>query len=158
MFISKEAEKDLHQFKDLAQAHADAYSGCTKVAVGAVIVSRGEVVAKGCNITMPYMCKEEGCHRVLLYGENSDKHRMPHECLALHAEINAITSAARQGKKTEGATIIVTRYPCEACARAIVSAGIRKVHYFGQQMISEQTEAIFSDNNVDYYFWEEVHK
>lgn len=44
-----------------------------------------------------------------------------------HAELNAITNAARVGTPIEGCTMFVTHFPCMDCARAIVQAGIRRV-------------------------------
>ena len=44
-----------------------------------------------------------------------------------HAELNAITNAARVGVPLEGCTIYVTHPPCMDCARAIVQAGIKRV-------------------------------
>lgn len=46
-----------------------------------------------------------------------------------HAEINAITNAARVGTPLEGSTIVITHAPCMDCARAIVQAGIGVVYY-----------------------------
>lgn len=44
-----------------------------------------------------------------------------------HAELNALTNAARVGIPLEGSTILVTHPPCMDCARAIVQAGIKEV-------------------------------
>lgn len=44
-----------------------------------------------------------------------------------HAELNAITNAARVGTPLAGCTMVVTHFPCMDCARAIVQAGIVKV-------------------------------
>lgn len=44
-----------------------------------------------------------------------------------HAELNAITNAARVGTPLDGCSIIVTHPPCMDCARAIVQAGIKHV-------------------------------
>lgn len=44
-----------------------------------------------------------------------------------HAELNAITNAARVGTPLAGSTIVVTHFPCMDCARAIVQAGIIRV-------------------------------
>lgn len=44
-----------------------------------------------------------------------------------HAELNAITNAARVGTPLEGSVLIVTHFPCMDCARAIVQAGIKMV-------------------------------
>ena len=44
-----------------------------------------------------------------------------------HAELNAITNAARVGTPLEGCTLLVTHPPCMDCARAICQAGIKRV-------------------------------
>ena len=44
-----------------------------------------------------------------------------------HAELNAITNAARVGTPLGGCALIVTHPPCMDCARAIVQAGIIEV-------------------------------
>jgi len=44
-----------------------------------------------------------------------------------HAELNAITNAARVGTPVGGSRILVTHPPCMDCARAIVQAGIIEV-------------------------------
>jgi deoxycytidylate deaminase len=49
---------------------------------------------------------------------------------AIHAEMEAILSVAREGKHSlVGATLYSTVYPCHSCARHIVAAGIRDVIY-----------------------------
>jgi len=45
----------------------------------------------------------------------------------LHAEMDAITSAARKGVSTQGATLYCTTYPCHECARLIIGSGIKRV-------------------------------
>lgn len=45
-----------------------------------------------------------------------------------HAEISAITNAARMGRATLGKSIYVTLFPCPQCAAAIINAGIKKVY------------------------------
>ena len=46
-----------------------------------------------------------------------------------HAELNAITNAARVGTPLAGSTLVVTHPPCMDCARAIVQAGIVAVYF-----------------------------
>jgi len=45
----------------------------------------------------------------------------------VHAEMNAISEAARFGRSTQGATLYCTTFPCHICARHIIAAGIQKV-------------------------------
>lgn len=46
---------------------------------------------------------------------------------AVHAEMEAILAAARNGISPKGGTLYCTTFPCHNCARHILSAGIRKV-------------------------------
>ncbi|ABB73428.1 Deoxycytidylate deaminase [Nitrosospira multiformis ATCC 25196] len=48
---------------------------------------------------------------------------------AVHAEMEAIISAARNGISIRGSTLYSTTYPCHNCAKHIVAAGISKVRY-----------------------------
>lgn len=134
---------------DLAYDFAMKYSGCKKVSVGSAIIKDGTVIGLGANRTMPDLCKHRECLRIEKYGNDSKSHRNPEDCRAIHSEIDAITGAAQRGISTDGATIYVTRYPCESCARAIVSAGITKVVYGGSARISGPTEEIFDLYNID---------
>lgn len=45
----------------------------------------------------------------------------------VHAEMNAITDAARLGRSTQNAILYCTTYPCHMCAKHIVSSGISRV-------------------------------
>jgi deoxycytidylate deaminase len=47
----------------------------------------------------------------------------------VHAEMNALTEAARRGVPTKGADLYCTTFPCHMCARHLISAGIRRVYY-----------------------------
>lgn len=135
---------------DMANIYAGIMSGCTKVTVGAVIVKHGRAVSFGANRAIPDLCKYRGCLRIEKYGENDKTHRSPADCRAIHSEVDAICGARED---LAGATIFITRYPCEACARAIVSAGITWVVYGRQQKISEETQRIFEDFGVT-VIWE----
>lgn len=48
---------------------------------------------------------------------------------AVHAEMDALTSAARVGVSVRDSTLYTTTFPCHACAKHIVAAGIRHVVY-----------------------------
>ena len=146
--------KEYKNLLDLAQAYANGNSGCRKVSVGSVIIEEDQyknkgysILSYGANVSVPDICKSEECRRIQLYGEDSKNHRLPSDCRAVHSEISAIIEA-----KTDLAmlptTIIVTRYPCEACARAIVMSGIRTVVYGRKQEISEETQNIFNSAGI----------
>lgn len=141
--------KDI-DFLDLAHKYAEENSTCAKVVVGSAIVTHGgygRPMFFGCNHGCSN-CKKNGCRRIKLYGDASKEHRLPSDCDALHSEIDAIAAAAKKGMKVEGATIYVTRYPCEACARAIAAAGIKRVVYGRKEDISDYTRQILEAGNV----------
>ena len=48
---------------------------------------------------------------------------------AVHAEMAAITDAARRGIPVADTVLFVTTFPCHHCARHIIAAGIRRVVY-----------------------------
>ncbi len=48
---------------------------------------------------------------------------------AVHAEMDALTTAARQGISVAGATLVCTTFPCHNCTRHVIASGIRKVLY-----------------------------
>ena len=137
---------DVKAWLNAANDYAYKYSTCAKVHVGSAIVT-GEHFVFGCNHGV-MDCRKNGCRRMRLYGENSKTHRLPSDCDALHSEIDTIGTAAKLGIKTEGATIYVTRYPCEACARAICAAGIKTVYYGRSESISDYTALIFELHGV----------
>lgn len=131
-------------YLDFAALFAKKMSGCVKVQVGSVLVQNGQMVAFGANRAIPDLCTtKRGCLRVERYGDDSKAHRNPEDCRAIHSEIDAICSAASLGVCVEGADLFVTRYPCEGCAKAIVTAGIRRVYYGGTTHPSQWTIDLF---------------
>lgn len=48
---------------------------------------------------------------------------------AVHAEMDALLSAGREGVSTVGTRLFVTTFPCHFCARHIVGAGVYEVQY-----------------------------
>lgn len=46
----------------------------------------------------------------------------------IHAEVNAIASAARRGVRTLGTSLYSTMVPCRMCAMLLIAAGINDVH------------------------------
>lgn len=63
----------------------------------------------------------------------------------VHAEMNAITDAARFRRKTQGATLYCTTMPCHMCTKLIISSGIRRVVYV-QPYVKSLTSELFKDS------------
>ena len=47
--------------------------------------------------------------------------------MTVHAEVNAVTTAALHGVSTAGCTAYVTFHPCSRCAAVLINAGISTV-------------------------------
>ena len=95
-------------------------STCDRAMVGAIIVKNDSVVATGYNGSVkgaPH-CDDIG-HQI----ENG------HCVRTVHAELNAILQAAKNGVGIDGASIYCTLYPCGECQKAIINSGIKKVYY-----------------------------
>ena len=64
---------------------------------------------------------------------------------AVHAEMNAITDAARTGKSTDKTTLYCTTFPCHNCAKHIVASGIIRVVYI-QPYPKSKAEQLYPDS------------
>ena len=63
----------------------------------------------------------------------------------VHAEMSAITLAARRGLSIGGGSIYCTTFPCHMCARHIISAGLRRVVYI-EPYPKSMTAELYSDS------------
>jgi len=45
----------------------------------------------------------------------------------VHAEVNAILNAAKNGAQTDNSTLYVTFSPCVRCATSVIQAGVKRV-------------------------------
>lgn len=116
-------------FLGIARAVA-ARADCRRAQHGAVIVDRERrIISTGYNGSPPGgdSCLAGKCPRGLLSSEEI-AHLSPDysNCIALHAEMNAIAYA---GRDTRGATIYITGPPCDMCSKLIAAAGIRDIVY-----------------------------
>lgn len=48
-----------------------------------------------------------------------------------HSELNAVLNA--KGREMKGATIYVTLFPCNECAKVIIQAGIKRIVYYSDK-------------------------
>ena len=108
------------QYMEIAYA-TSRFSKDESTQVGAVIVGpTNEVRSLGYN-GAPRGCRADD------EGDARGRTRPEKYFWFSHAELNAITNAARVGVPLDGSTIVVTHPPCMDCARAIVQAGIKQV-------------------------------
>lgn len=72
---------------------------------------------------------------------------------AVHAEMDALISAARQGISPVGARLFVTTFPCHYCARHLVAAGIDEVQYIEPYPKSQALDLHDDSVQVDSSRW-----
>ncbi|MDG2306867.1 MAG: cytidine/deoxycytidylate deaminase family protein [Candidatus Binatia bacterium] len=104
-------------------------STCTRAKVGATIVRDKSILATGYNGApsgMPH-CHELGC---LIYKSETPTGDMEENCYrTIHAEINAIAQAAKNGTSIKDAAIYITHSPCIHCLKTLVNTGIRAIYF-----------------------------
>jgi deoxycytidylate deaminase len=64
----------------------------------------------------------------------------------IHAEVNAIAQAARNGVAIDGASMYVNVLPCWNCFKQIVNAGIKEI-YFGEMYGAIKPEMVQACEN-----------
>jgi len=141
-------------------------SVCERNKVGAVIAKDNRIVSVGYNGTpsgWPTNCCEEDvkiCRACLK--EMGDKDKCSCGCkttittkktnhnIVIHAEMNAIMWAAKEGVSTNGCTLYVTTSPCANCAKHIVTAGITRVVYAEEYRKTDGLK-ILKGAGIEYY-------
>lgn len=128
-------------FMRIAQLVAER-STCNRAKVGAVIVRDRSIIATGYNGApsgMPH-CTDVGC---LIYRSTTPDGTVEENCFrTIHAEINAIAQAARNGSAIDGASIYVTHTPCIHCIKVLINVGMKRIYYAKPYKIETIREAL----------------
>jgi len=95
---------------------ASVRSPCERLQVGCVIVKDNRLISMGYN---GFLSGTE--HRSIVVDG--------HEQATIHAEINAITDAAKRGVSINDTVAYITHYPCINCYKALASSGVSKIFY-----------------------------
>ena len=102
-------------------------STCQRAKVGAVIVRDKNILATGYNGSpagLPH-CTEVGC---LIYKSIDPEGETVENCFrTIHAEINAIAQAAKNGAAIRDASIYITHTPCIHCFKTLINTGITRI-------------------------------
>jgi dCMP deaminase len=106
-----------------------ARSTCLRAHIGAVIVGDKNILATGYNGSpagLPH-CTDVGC---LIYKSQTPTGETEENCFrTIHAEINAIAQAAKNGAPIRDASIYITHTPCIHCFKVLINTGIIRICY-----------------------------
>jgi len=127
-------------------------ANCTGNRVGAVIVRDNRVISTGYNGVPEGMpnCLDGGCLRCTNPGGRFPSGAGYDLCICVHAEQNAILSAARFGIAVAHSTLYTTMQPCFGCAKEIVQAKIEQVVYLHPWVPSDTDPAMDRDKKAEY--------
>ena len=119
-------------------------STCNRAKVGAVIVRDKNILASGYNgapAGLPH-CTEVGC---LIYQSKTPAGESEENCYrTIHAEINAIAQAAKNGVGIRDADIYVTHTPCIHCLKVLINTGIKRIFYEKEYKLHTVSELLAS--------------
>ncbi len=95
---------------------------CPRAHVGCVIAVGNHMVSSGYNGSLPGAdhCTDAGCHVV-------ETHTGERCIRTVHAEANAVASAAGRGISIATGTAYLTRLPCPNCLKLLAAAGIVRI-------------------------------
>ena len=116
--------------KVVAQRSADPHTQ-----VGAVLVKNNCVIGVG------YNGEPKGFH--FDFDWNSPE-KYPY---VIHAEMNAISNANRNGVDCNGADIYLTLSPCHDCIKLLIQHGIKNVYYLKEYKDIELTKKIVENTD-----------
>ena len=108
-------------------------STCSRASVGAVISREGRPLSLGYNgapAGMPHCDHKCDCGPLVPREVHAPACNSLAPCLiSVHAEVNALSFAARHGVATENAELHTTHAPCLNCAMLIINSGIIRVRW-----------------------------
>ena len=125
--MTPEEEKWHVRFLRLAQEVAT-WSKDPSTTVGCILVKNRRVVSTGYNGFPKNI--SDSFDRLM---DREQKYE-----ITVHAEVNAITTAALHGVSTERCSAYITFHPCSRCAAVLINAGIESVFVSGASVIPDR--------------------
>lgn len=101
-------------------------SKCVSFKVGALIVKENRIISTGYNGTPAGYVN---CSEVFSVGFDRNTHHDFSENFEIHAELNSILCAARNGINISGSILYSTLQPCNDCLKMICNSGIKEIFY-----------------------------
>lgn len=109
-------------------------SHCERLKVGCVVVKLNNIIAHGCNGSLP---GRDNCCEI----NNVTKPEV------MHAEVCAIAKMTALGINSSNASVFVTTLPCPVCATLLCTSQIKEVYYLNEYRDNSGIE-IFKSQRV----------
>lgn len=137
-------------------------SKCAAKHVGALIVKNNSIISSGVNGTPSgyqnccekfYKDKDTGDWFMIgdkggMLPVSSNMHNHWSKEHEIHAEMNALIKASKNGINIDGSTIYVNYSPCMQCAKSLIVGGIKRVVFREDYDDVERVSEFLGDNNV----------
>lgn len=131
-------------FMQIAQVVATRAT-CDRKHVGAVIVRDRVILSTGYN----------GSGRNLPHCDDVGHLMEGGHCVAtVHAELNALLQAAKNGVAVDKATLYVTASPCWGCFKSLLNAGIQRIVY-GEFYRDERIFSVAAEVGIELLLWQD---
>lgn len=119
--------KNLNKFFVKTVRELAKQSNCVSHKVGCLIIKDDRIISMGYNGTPAGF---KNCNEVFSENYfNREEHHQWSLRYEIHAEINALMYAAKNGISTSGATMICSLEPCDNCLKAIIQSGITTLYF-----------------------------
>lgn len=82
------------------------------------------------------------------YGDNENRYRLVTKTHILHAELNCILKAAKEGVSIKDAVLYVTHAPCVHCSSMMIQTGIKRVVYQEEYRLTDGVDMLHSMNVI----------
>lgn len=141
--------KDIVTFTEILNV-LEKRSTCRRLNVAAIIIKDGRIISTGWNGSMPgqKQCNEEFSLADSKKPEFINIHREYSILYEGHAEMSAISTAAKNGISTDDTVMFCSYSPCNMCAKAIIVAGIKELYYLNDYDRETFTVDFLRENGI----------
>jgi dCMP deaminase len=144
--IKKISNKDDEFFMQTA-FNLSKKSHCVSKKVGVVLAKDGRIISMGYNGSHP---GNINCDDVFNRDDmDFEKHHEWSRVFEVHAEMNCLAFAAKNGIKVDGCTLYVTLSPCQDCLKNLMQAGIKRIVFLvHRNTLPEELMTYMTSNDI----------